>query len=581
MHRAGTVAARAFPWAIGVVLASVAVFPVEFGPAAVTLVGLVAGAVLATVGALAAPRPVTNAAAAAAASAVALALVITVRSAFAENPSVSLWGAIGQHAGAGLWLLGAVWLLAGIALADARALRHTLAVVSVAGGAFALATLAEFATGSARGWGSAAGLFENSTSAGEFAAIALVASAAWALSARAPLARGSAIACALACALALAAADSRAGLAGVFAATAFVLLARRASSGRARAALAIGAPVLAIALTEALSAASAGMLGPAAQRALASVVTQRDAIWRSAVFQIKSSPWVGHGAEQFSAWAQWSFDGNAISYNGTYDPHNIVLATLLAGGFLACAVAAVAVAALLRGELDIVAGSRDRLPLSVLASVPVALGGSALFAWVTPAAAVAVCGLAGAMLGAARREPGDAGSPPPIKAVASVAIVAAIAVAVLGMRAVAPERRFLLQRQTLDAATLESSYSAFPDPAYAVVAIDRLSAEPAVNALLDKTAGAATYNVDRALVGLTHAASVVRADDPASKRAVGDALSAATSADPTTGLWFAIAASTAARTGDATGAAAFARLALQDPSSDAPTRAYLQTLASR
>ncbi len=65
--------------------------------------------------------------------------------------------------------------------ADGRALRQTLAVVSIAGGAFtSVAVWEALRSGVQRGQGAAAGVFENSSSLGSFLAVSAVAALAWA-----------------------------------------------------------------------------------------------------------------------------------------------------------------------------------------------------------------------------------------------------------------------------------------------------------------------------------------------------------------------------------------------------------------
>lgn len=587
METAARRVTSALPWALAISLAAGLVPPVELNPASVTLVGLVTAGLLGVAAAVTAPRALGRATATALATAAVLAVAIAARSTFADNPAVSLWGVVGQHNGAALWVLAALWLAAGAMLADARALRGVVGVVAAAGAVFSVMTLVEVASGGVRGWGSAAGAFENSTSAGEFGAVAVVAAVAWALYARSSHARVAAIACAALSGAGIVAAGSRVGVAAVAGAAVFALVAWLARTQRAEAALAIGTPVAAALATGALVAGSTGALGDGAVQAISRLGTARDAIWRSAAAQVPHSPLVGRGAEQFSAWAAWAFDGRALAYNGTYDPHNLVLSVLLAGGAVALVLAAGALAALVWALLSATRGAPRSLAQATLAAMPACVVTAGLFAWGAPAAVLAAAAIAGALLGASSRT-GDASGPSRagIRIAIAATLVPAVAIVVLGARALPVERSFHLTHASASPEALVAMYGRFPDPAYAVAALDRMTAvqgglyDKTIKALLAASAKDSRWDVNRALLGLSADPTILPTSTDEYRRLITRARDGM-AADPASGLWYTVVAAEADRRGLGDDARRYATLALRDRGESAQTRAVLKVIANR
>ena len=585
-------AARVIPLLLAFALVPPLIVPAELTPLAFILCG--AGFALAALGLslwMLRSRALLGTGGTGAALFAATALIgwITAATLWSEAPRIAFLGMVSQHSGAALWLVAGGWFVATVLLSDKRSLRGMVAIVALFGGVSGAWAVIEAVTGGARGWGSAAGPLENSSSLGSVLAVTVFAAAAWRASTRKPGERLAAVACAVAGLAGIAAADSRVGAIGVVVGLVFVAaLYRTPASANGRRLLAVGVPLLGTGVTAGLVAAANGALGGSALEALARIGTDRDAIWRSAYAQFTGSPIVGSGPEQFSAWIAWAFDGGDLSVNATYDPHNALVGLALGGGAVAVALwLAAAIAALWALVAVFDRAGRPRA-LAVLIATPVVLAAATSFTWLTPVATIITAALVGGVLGAGRTvEGGDivAGNRVRLQGVAvktltATLMVACATVVALSVPAFDASWRYATGdlRRPVEYARL---YERWPEPAYAALALRGAlseSGDPApVLARLDGAEAHATYHVDLALREVFIAQRAVQADSTAWPRFI-TAVERGIAADPASGLWYTLAAAQAAELGRIEDRQRYARLALTYRLS-AADRAYLTALA--
>jgi hypothetical protein len=300
--------------------------------------------------------------------------------------------------------------------------------------------------------------------------------------------------------------------------------------------------------------------------------------------QIGQAPLVGSGPEQFSAWVAWSFDGADIAFNGAYDPHNILLGVTLGGGVIALALWLAASTDLLQLMLHGSGiGTRSSARAAVVA-MPVVLGASALFAWLTPAAVLAVAALTGLLVGTdspAVADPGSTGHRPlGDTALAALLAVACCAVTIAGMLAFSPERAFVANRTTLAGSAAADLFGRWPDPAYAsralATVLDAGGDHASAQALLGDNSSDATWHVDLAVREILLAARTAQSDPGAWPGFVAT-VDRGVLADPASGLWPTLAAAQANTSGLPVERDAYARQAL-GMALTPQTRQYLESL---
>ncbi len=556
------------PLGLALVLGTTLFLPAEMNPAASTALALVVVAALLGMVAAQGFRPLGRAAAWALGAALALALLLSVRAVFARSPAVSVWGTLEQHNGAILWLTATALAAATAHLAEKKALRLTLSLVALAGAVYAASAFIEALTVGQRDWGSAAGPFENSSSLGQFLAVAFGCSIAWALGERTVGRRVAAWVCAGAAGGGILLASSRAGLLGVIAgaAVAVALYAGRRSSA-ARRAVALGAPVGALAITWAAVSAANGAFGPSAVRVVGGLGTDRDAIWRSAWLAARQAPLIGRGPEQFSAWISWSLQRGSVLFTGTYDPHNWVLGAVIAVGFVGLAALVAVLVTGLYALADSIAVTRGALPLVAATGGLVALPASALVTWFTPSAVFAAAVVFGCIVGAT--------APPEARRTGHIARLAAAigALLIVGLLvwawpAVKAEWRFVAggAEESLSTSELARLWETWPDPAYAALAAGKGAGAGGrgvaeARALADDVAAQRTWHVDAALASLfAYQASSAMGDD--TWNAYRKTIDQGRLADPASGMWDTLGALEAERLGRDAEARAYARGAL-------------------
>jgi len=594
-----------FPWGVTIALASAATV---LNSALPTFLGLFIGGVLTAMGVFTSRRRVAPAAAVAVLAMVSAVAWFARASVLAISPLTSFMGSLAGHRGTALWCLAAVWLAAGAFAADGRALRHTLSVISVAGGIFTSAALYEsIRFGAQRNQGAVAGVFENSSSLGSFLAVALLTSLAWAFIARRGWAKAAPIAFALSAVAGLFLSSSRTGFAGVAFAGAVAILIALLPPSRAKIwVLAVAPPTLVTAIAWLLAVASNGTFGAPLLSLVSAVGTQRDVLWRSALAQIAQSPLQGSGLDQFSAALPWTIGpGGKLSVVFANDPHSMELAVALGGGVIAASIVFIAFAAMLWGGVSI-AQSHRRMPgLAIVAAMPVVLLGTGLFNWIVPVAMIAAFAVTGALLGAPPGMPeGKPEQSTPwltraTRAGAYLLAAGSIALAVIGGLSLPAESAYistygsLLSPRRADPTAYETSldlaqaYDTWHEPSIIRQALRGVApqlwmgnvlAVPVAETMLADTERDAEWSGDLALNQLLTAEALDKNSQKAFERYAAIAERGA-QADPATGLWWALSASQASRLRLNERAADFAKRALEYPV-DAESRAYLETIAA-
>lgn len=581
---------RALPAALAIALLVPVALPVDLNPGVTLTASALMAALLGAVWfAMRRRAPMPAAALTTSCAALALAVWLTARSMGATNPAVSFMGTISQHSGSALWLVIAAWIAVAARSADKRALRELLAVASISGAVFGAMAVYEALALGARAWGSAAGPLENSSSLGSYLAVTVLTSAAWSLSARDTASRALAVVSASASVAGILAADSRTGLAGVLAGTLVAMLVLLAPAGRrTRAALAVGLPLAGIAVTSALIAVATSRLGPSAQSFLRMLGTERDSIWRSVAAQLAQAPLIGSGSEQFSAWVSWSLEGGDVVVNGTYDPHNAIAGLGLAGGAVGLVLWTAFSAVALFATIGVFEHAGRPRALAVIVALPAALMGSAMFAWLTPATAVVVAMLTGALL-AVEPAPPDASPPVSPRAAQGWPQTSLWTALVLGSGIVIALSVPMLRAEYAHVSGQASHstefvrlYDRWPDPAYASMAISSAlqSGEDlaALGPLRSSAEGQATWHVDLALREIYAEQVALRADGARWPR-FQHAIESGVRADPSSALWYTLAAAQADAMGLSGERTKYARgaLALDPP---AAQRDYLERLAA-
>lgn len=584
MERFYKLGARAYPWCFAVTMATVVFGPSRLGAAGLTTaVGLLIASVLLAVG-VSARRTFDSALAAAMLAGLLAAGWFAFTSLRALNPSVSFVGMVGQHNGTAMLVFALAWTAASALYGSAVSLRWVTRVTAVAGGLFTVAALVEtMLSGAERMQGRAAGFFDNSSSLGQFLGIAVIASVAWAVSARSKQESWAGWGLAGLSLVGIFASGSRLGLVAVVsAALIWAAVTYLPRSRRVTMAVSAVIAVAPLALTAALVAASLGKAGGALRAMVAAVGTDRDAIWSAAAAHISTSPLAGRGLQQFSAWITWGVQGGTP----TTDPHNAVLAIVLGGGLIGAVLAGIAWVAGVWAVVRLATDARSHA-VTLVASAPIALLASSLAGWTNPASLAASCALAGTALGvAAGRE-----SKTPVRTELVVRwIVPILAGAALmsgAFVALSLPTQYALSRATA-ASDFEQLYDRWRDPAYAAqsigAAIPALAAgdaqvAAATESLIERSANDTSWRVDLAASQMLAVQAIYR-DDPAGFERFTRIAERGRSADPRSGLWDVLSATEADRLGLTQQAADHAERALAYDLDD-ETAAVMRSLVDR
>jgi hypothetical protein len=592
--RLSSIAKRSLPWLIGAVLAATALLPHDLNPGVVTAAGLLVGGTLALVGAIANRKQIERSTLTSVVLVSALAAWLTIRAFSATNPEISLAGIVGLNQGASLYVLGLVWLLAGLLCSDGRTLRSILGVSAGAGVAFTLAATWEHVfMGANRTQGAAAGFFENSTTLGGFLAVAAFCALILAVSSDTRSGRGAACLAGVASLVGTFAASSRVGMLGLGAGLCFALAAHSIRSPRGRALLAgVAAPSVVLAVSGLMIAASLGILGTQVQSTIDKLGTERDVIWRSAAMQFTEAPIVGSGPQQFSAFIEWrvTADGGFAGYI-TNDPHSMLLSVALGGGAMGVALMLGAGSTLLWSLLRGAAQTKHRLGASLLASLPVVAIGSALVDRTSPASILIVMAVSGAALRPRiSKETRGTISRAHIRPLAMAGAVVGLGLALLTGYAAGFDRQFLAMSTTVDArltfAEAIELYEQWPEPGFLglaeqAIAPAALAGDPEAitmaRRLLVLSTRDAAWSCDLAADRTLLRASDVKGS---SMQSVVTAAETGIEADGTSGLWYALEATAASRRALPVEASKYALLALGRPL-DPETRALMLEIAER
>ena len=512
---------------------------------------------------------------------------IAARSLWAADPHVAFGGSLGQRTGVFTWVA-ALAVLVIMVLArrsgDAGRMVRSLAVF---GSALAMAAIidrmgllpgAKFSI-------EPSGVVENSISLAQVLLVCLGAALSWLWAKRHSRQAVAAGACVLVILAGLLVADSAAAWVGaalaVVAGLALTLMVRMRMAAPSSSAWAYVTSGVLVGSVATIAAMLRDGISPGMEANLAQLANNRFTIWTSAVAQVQERLLFGWGAEQFSAWVTWSVSPEgAVLTNGTYDPHNVLLYWLLAGGMVAFVLVVVATAMLVSRLASSVTGVSGGLA----ASGVLALGTAMLFAWTSPLGLILAAALVGVML------PTDSIRPAPSLArglaIASASLALGGIVLTLSWSGLAEFTwARLASAGSADATEISRLARSTGDPSLASQAVliwsartgteSPLTIADAVAPLTPVLDRAAQWHVDAAFGRFRLAASDLGAD--AEWTSAKAALQAGTQADPTSGLWDYLGASAAALTGRVQEARQYAVKALRLPLPDA-ARAQMEEL---
>ncbi len=297
-----------------------------------------------------------------------------------------------------------------------------------------------------------------------------------------------------------------------------------------------------------------------------------------------------------------------LRYNGTYDPHNVLMGIALGGGILGLALWAFAAGATVWAQAGVLERTGKPRALLPVVAAPAALISVALFAWLTPAAVIAAAAMTGALL-AVDRHPGDgatAADPEvgerepsatlPVPSVRHVltlltgsVVVACALITIEGVRMLPVEWSYTRLAADAPATAYAALYAEWPDPSYAASALGREldassggavpgSGARALRAELAIPVGHAAYHVDLAMSEIFVAQDALVAGEDAWER-FEQAIETGVRADPASGIWYTIGAAQANAEGRTAERDEYARAALElDPG--AAERAYLESLGT-
>lgn len=311
-------------------------------------------------------------------------------------PLVSLAGAVGQHNGWMLWLAVTLWFISGAATGRGTSLRWIMWSFACAGAVSASLALLDVAglIGAVRYSPEAAGVMESSISLGQFLLIGLGCSTALFASTARPVPKWTAAGFVLVQSAALVLSGARAAiLLGLVAAVAAVFWARTRDGRRPAVPLRwfVGAGVV----TMIVGVLAVAWTGASENGALQGMLTDRPAIWHSALRKVPENLLVGAGPDRFSAVVDWSAGDEGLVWQTTSSPHNVLFDWVLGGGAVALAAFAAAFAA--AGVLIARDVSRAGPGPKLLALFIGAWALSLMTSWTDPFAACAAAVLAGAL----------------------------------------------------------------------------------------------------------------------------------------------------------------------------------------
>lgn len=590
MRRSANLARAALPYAVVAALLGAALVPQPVTPGITMATGLVLGGLLAIAGGLTSSRthPVTTGMLVSFGLACSVWFAVTAST--AVNPQVAWMGIIAQHNGTATWLMGFAWMLAALLLADRKSLKAVLLATTVAGVVYAAAAFYEFVSGGiARTGDHSRGFFENSVSFGQFLALSIICAGAWTLTQRDRRTKvaGAVVTVALIAMLDLS--DSRTALIALgVAAIAWLLLSRLAPKTAAGArTYTIGLTAAPLGLSVLGIAAALGAFGTSAASLVQRFSSGRDDIWAAAWSRLSDSPVTGHGLEHFSTWTSWTLTSEAISSKATTDAHSIALSLGLGGGLVGLALVSCTLWFLNAAMVDAARTARST-PVSLLATLPLALAAAGSVGWIAPASMLVGAVAIGAVSGATTEASASpkAGWSTRIVRWTAVGIGSlAVVLGLVGLRNVGLELKHTGQQ---DPVVLTEIHRAWPDPAFATAALQLLTpriiqgdaaAAQLARDVITASSDDAAWRVE--LTGAQLIASqALEASDasrfPEFERVVAQGVLA----DPASGLWYTFAAYEADRLELSEKAREYAKRALEFEVSE-QTRVELEALLAR
>lgn len=273
---------------------------------------------------------------------------VVLRSVFAANPRVAIFGVLGSGNGAAMWTAAAcVFLFAAVTerRGAARAATLGLALCATVASLFVLLDAAGVIP-HADSWSREySGLLGSSNAVAQFLLLGVGGALSLATERKT---RAAGLVAAGACAAGLVAAQSRAAWVALVAASVagFAVAWVRSPSARATVA-SVAAAVLTLVPAALIGATALG--SSAIADAAGALLSDRPALWRSAAAQVAQSPLFGSGCQQFSAYYSWSPDASRIfgvDTIGAFSPHSVILEWLLSGGVVGLVLGAAAIAAI-------------------------------------------------------------------------------------------------------------------------------------------------------------------------------------------------------------------------------------------
>lgn len=507
---------------------------------------------------------------------------LAVSSAFAVNREVSFMGLWGQRTGVLFWLVVWSWWAFLLLFVGERSLRRSIGAVGLLGavaGGLAAAQALQLLPGAAFQWSSEpSGFLGSSMALGQLLVLAGAALASRLVSAKGAVSRAALGVGAVAVAAGLVASVSRAGWLAFLVGCAYVVVvvwARRRKLRNAAGVVAVWFLGLGAIMFAALCAVSAGLLGSALFDQLQAATSGRASVWKAAMALIARHPWLGRGADQFSAVVAWTHGAGGTGAQTTFEAHDLVLGGVVAGGALviAAVVAAAAtyLAALQVRDLD---ARFDNDLLFACAGI-LAFAVTLQFSWIDPFVAMCAAPFAVALLPSppqTRRER----RPQWVLAIAAVATIAAVLTAVSVSDSVRAEyawSRAQFAEAPAQSAALVFTRSLSSDPTYVRASLDALRAAHTSTPWTDSDRAEADALIQRAMPDLAwHASLALSALFAYSEAHAGDSgawagyeqlTTAAGSADPTTGFWAYLAATEARARGLSSDAAKWQRIAHQ------------------
>lgn len=539
-RRAWRVLRYSAPVGVTLLWVSVLLAPPSLKPLVAVVVGIVTGGL--ALFTLAFTSVTLSATARHVAMAFGLGLVALLVGVFAHPvPIVSIVGVVGQHNGWLLWATAAVWFMVGARLGRGmpfRVMVWSVAVLGALAGVFALLDAAHLVE-TVRWSPEVAGLMDSSISLGQVLLVGLGASTALVAMEQSSGKRFVAGAMTFVQLPALFVSSARAAeIALICAALVGILwmFGDRITPHLKRALWGVTGLVVVAAI---LAIGVIAWLGPAGSGTLAGLLTDRPTIWHSAFSRVLSHLLVGEGPDRFTSIVTWAPMSDAVTWETTNSPHNVLFDWLLGGGVVAlfAFVAAVVLAGM---------GIARRLASAGAGPKLFALGVGAwvltlLTSWTDPLTAC----IAALVIGSLLSEQGEPTRPTVANiAPAAVVLLAAGVVLVLVTPLFELEQGWAADQRSrsTNRTVLETRWERWPDPAFggevlraSLIGLPASATEAGrvASEVLDRT----PWDTNGAMMSLEVAVGVGRFAPSTPRPTIDRALAVGRTADPTSGIW--------------------------------------------